>query len=106
MESPLKRIVHGCVPTDDHIRSSHSMHAVLSTLLLAAIVWEIWLSMNHAIYEDFAILGSSSASGTMPFAHSMGKASIIQHYLDEQCGVQICSKCYCCLNGNEEMTGH
>ncbi|MQM14388.1 hypothetical protein Taro_047319 [Colocasia esculenta] len=55
-----------------HRFSSHSMHAVLSTLLLAAIVWEIWLSMNHAIYEAFAILGSSLASGTMPFAHSMG----------------------------------
>ncbi|MQM02549.1 hypothetical protein Taro_035317 [Colocasia esculenta] len=72
VEDPLKRMMHGHVPTDDHIRSSHSMHAVLSTLLVAAIVWEIWLSRNHAIYE---------ASGMMPFAHSMGKASVVQYYL-------------------------
>ncbi|MQL82478.1 hypothetical protein Taro_014957 [Colocasia esculenta] len=62
-----------------HHFSSHSMHFVLSTLLLAAIVWEIWLSSNHAISKAFAVLGSSSASGTTPFAyyHSMGKASAI-----------------------------
>ncbi|MQM14180.1 hypothetical protein Taro_047110 [Colocasia esculenta] len=120
VEDPLKRMMHGHVPKDDHIRSlsswdfaalvpniigillyfsSHSMHGVLSTLLLAAVVWEIWLSRNHAIYEGkkmplqvsyllllaassiyglwitlslisaFVVLVSSSASGTTSFAY-------------------------------------
>ncbi|MQM17034.1 hypothetical protein Taro_050001 [Colocasia esculenta] len=107
VEDPLKRMMHGRVPMDDHIRStvwadfgdlfslsswdfaalvpdiigvlhhfsSHSMHVVLSTLLLAAI----YLSRNYAIYEAFVVLGSSSASGATPFPyyHSMGKGSAI-----------------------------